>query len=435
MSRRAGPAVLAAWLVLCLCLLALAARGGSRGRIASATVGPDPGPGLLPPATILPITPTPPVTPTRLASWYPTTESYFLEPELTARQATFAPGAFSMAFTLNKAAEGAAPDVYVALAGPDGELTRQVQPLAGLPGGAAALCVKASNAAGLYAVGSAGEEAALLPGRYDDLWLVSADGSRIWRVTDGHRRLADFWWLPDGQSLSFLDSQGQLVVRDLETEQEEVLARGLYAPSGAAAVNLSWAPDGSAVALGTAGGADLGGRVELVARGTGTRTSLAEFSEPGMPLPVFSPDGQTVYAFVTDGRDTSKTKLYALGVAPGPGVTALADLGVEGRSAWVESAVPDPAAPYLYFVQAGAVRRVAVDGSGLAEVVSRGTEVVRGDLSLQALPNGGRRLGWVASTYQGASAAPSGQQSATTTFQVHSLSLDEPKPRKTEAGS
>ena len=399
----------------------------ARGRVPDATAALEPVPAetALPPVTALPVTPTAPITPVRFAAWYPTSQPHFLPPSVTARGAAFAPSSFDMAFVLNKAADGDAPDVFLAVAGPDGELSGQAERLVGLPDDAAVAHVVSHQAARRYALGAVAGGGSAGRGRYSDVWLVSEDGHAVQRLTDGTVDVADFWWLPDGAALAVLEADGRLVVRDIGLGPETVLAHDLLTPSGAAGVYLAWAPDGSAAVLGTYDADDLSGRLELVRRSDGRRTVLARFAESGMPLPVFAPDGGRVFAFVTDGENTTRAALYEVDLQPGGGQRYLADLGVAGdASAWVRSALAHPTQPYLIFVQDGAVRRINTDGTGLADVVPRGDEVVRGDVLLRVLPDGRARVGYVASTYLGdAGAATDGGQTVSTAFGVRSAAL------------
>lgn len=425
MVRRATFIAAIGGLTLGAALLAALALQGERGRpMAGAALEPATPPAL-PEATILPLTPTVPVTPSLHPEWYPTSEPYFLPAGVLARDAAFAPDGFDVAFTLNRAAEGESRDVHLAPAGSDGELTGETRPLAGLPDGVVALAVKSNAAAGLYAVGGADESFAA-PGGFTSLWLVSADGAQVERLGLAAESFAEYWWHPDGTAVAYLGADGALVLHDIETSVETVLATGLIGPAGQASVLLSFAPDGARAALGTYDRADLSATLETVTVASGARILLADFDVTGMPLPLYAADGR-LYAFVADGARPNAAALYEVDPElPGPPVV-LADLSTVGDApAWVDGAAASPSGEDLYYVQGGSLWRIAGDGSERTELVARGAEVVRAGPAIRTSALGATRLGYLASTYRGAGGTDEARQGASTWLAVRTIDVPSP---------
>lgn len=406
-------------------LAALALRADGSRFEADAAVEPATPPAL-PEATILPLTPTVPVTPSLHPEWYPTDEPFFLPAGVLARDAAFAPNGFDIAFTLNRAAEGQSRDLHLALAGPDGELTGDTRPLAGLPDGLVALAVKSNAAAGLYAVGAI-DESFTGSGGFTSLWLVSADGAHVERLGLSAPTFTEYWWHPDGSAVAYLGADGTLALHDFETSARTVLATGLIGPAGQASVLLSFAPDGERIAIGTYDRADLSATLESLSVDSGSRVLLADFDVSGMPLPLYAADGR-LYAFVADGLRPDAASLYEVDpVLPGPAVL-VADLSTVGDvPAWVDGAVASASGETLYFAQGGSLWRIARDGSARTELVPRGAEAVRAGPMIRTSALGATRLGYLASTYRGASLGPdAGRQRASTWLAVRSIDVSSP---------
>jgi hypothetical protein len=232
--------------------------------------------------------------------------------------------------------------------------------------------------------------------------------------------------MPDGSGLLALRTNGDLVVTDLESRAPRVVASSLTLPTGGPGVFVDVAPEGRSVAVGRHDADGLTAVLELVDIASGRARSLAAFEVVGAPVPVFAGDGSEVYAFVTDGARPSDTRLYAIALDGSAPPRQIADLSVEGdASAWIGAAVAHPTAPWLVFVQDGALRAVNVEDGATRELAPRGEQVVRGD-PVVTTGEAGDRVAYIASAYLGPSGAEGDVEPIGTAFAVHSEALTLP---------
>jgi TolB protein len=125
------------------------------------------------------------------------------------------------------------------------------------------------------------------------IYLATADGSRVRRLTDGEGPA----WSPDGRRIAFVRG-AELRLIEVDGSGERLLA----AVGGAAwAVDPSWSPDGTRLVFGVGYGDGLSGDVFVLdvsppgtpVRLIGTGNPNTEYA-PGPAWPQWSPDGRSI---------------------------------------------------------------------------------------------------------------------------------------------
>ena len=136
--------------------------------------------------------------------------------------------------------------------------------------------------------------------RDGDRHAVASATGRVFRLAPDHRRVA----VVDGGRLSVLNAEG-----DTTTVAEE--------PAGWDIIDVTWAPDGSAVAyaavLADAHGLDDESRINVVTLGPRPAvTSMAHSAHQLLLHPVFSPDGRTLaYEVIDTGENSDGKSVWA----------------------------------------------------------------------------------------------------------------------------
>ena len=132
----------------------------------------------------------------------------------------------------------------------------------------------------------------------DDIYVMSADGKTIRRLTTDPGRDTFPDWSPDGKQLSFIsdrDGSRDLFVIDANGENQRQLTNQQLLPrtSKGYVQWQQWSPDGQEIAFTYNPGADQGTSIYIIQPdGSGLRQLVDRAAEPA-----WSPDGQKIYFF------------------------------------------------------------------------------------------------------------------------------------------
>jgi TolB protein len=130
----------------------------------------------------------------------------------------------------------------------------------------------------------------------DDIYVMSADGKRVWRLTTeaGFDKFPD--WSPDGRQISFIsdrDGSRNLYVMYADGSNQRQLTNQQQLPRTTRGYVQwqQWSPDGGEIAFTYNPGTDQGTSIYLIRPdGTGLRQLVDKAMEPA-----WSPDGQQIY--------------------------------------------------------------------------------------------------------------------------------------------
>ncbi len=155
-----------------------------------------------------------------------------------------------------------------------------------------------------------------------ELFVLEASGELVQLTRSQQRRLADNDWIlyprwsPDGELIAYLSDRSSEYAMLWVIRPDGTGARQMFnARSGLSAVDsLSWAPDGSRIAV-------------TGFRGSGSQIYIVDISRPGLPRqltnepggafdPAWSPDGEYIAYVTRDGRNTQIRLIDANGEGP-----------------------------------------------------------------------------------------------------------------------
>jgi Tol biopolymer transport system component len=174
---------------------------------------------------------------------------------------------------------------------------------------AAALVVAAATVTGVATAvhtsarqrraGYAGTIAFVRAGEHDALYVIYADGRGLRRITPPGIDVSDYAWSPHARRIAYIDGGGSLWLVRLDGEGR----RRLLAGSTLASSDLSWSPNGRAIAISSRGafGSCAGKQIYVVPIDGAARRKVPGAS-PACDVFAWSPRGNLIAYSDTDGR-------------------------------------------------------------------------------------------------------------------------------------
>ncbi len=203
----------------------------------------------------------------------------------------------------------------------------------------------------------------------DDIYVMSADGKTIRRLTNDPGRDTFPDWSPDGKQISFIsdrDGSRNLFVMDANGGNQRQLTNQQLLPRTAKGYVQwqQWSPDGQEIAFTYNPGTDQGTSIYVIRPdGSGLRQLVDQASEPA-----WSPDGQKIYFF---SNRTGQMEIWAIN-RDGTGLQQVSNFQRVIFAHHSLRVSPDGKQLIFYGIEVGRVDTeiyvINVDGSGLKNI-------------------------------------------------------------------
>ena len=197
-----------------------------------------------------------------------------------------------------------------------------------------------------------------------DIYVMSADGSHVTKLTDD---LADYRspvWSPDGKTIAFVadlyrDSKSDVYM--MNSDGSGGITKLTNEPAYAGLERISWSPDGKKIAFTVSGTSRPNSEEIYIVNTSGNVTKFINDPVSDNFDPAWSPDGKQI-AFVSN-RDGNGEQIYVMNADGIDLIRLTHDQARDGFPSW------SPDGKHIVFVSYGSgIYVMNADGSGVTEI-------------------------------------------------------------------